>query len=78
MNDNTIRNIYAHAAIPIPIPIFLGVDIALPLRAKAANAIITIGVSTITKNGLSACQISGATASDLTKSRAKNDSDCPF
>ena len=37
-----------------------------------------IGVSTITKNGLRACQISGATNDWSTKSRAKNESDIPF
>ena len=37
-----------------------------------------IGVSTITKNGLTACQISGAILSVLTKSRAKSERDCPF
>ena len=42
------------------------------------NKIIMIGVSTMTNNGLSACQISGAIFSESTKSRAKTESDCPF
>ena len=77
-NDTVYIAIWSEDYINYSITYNLGVDIDLPLRANAANAIIIIGVSTITKNGLRACQISGATASDFTKSRAKNDSDCPF
>ena len=58
--------------------ILRGVEIALPFLAKRANSHITIGVSTITKNGFSACHISGATESVCTKSRANTLSDCPF
>jgi DNA helicase-2/ATP-dependent DNA helicase PcrA len=45
--------------------------------SMAKNHMIT-GVSTMTKNGFTACHISGAIESVCTKSRAKNDSDCPF
>ena len=50
----------------IPMTIFLGVDISLPLFASPPKMSIIIGVSTITKNGLTACQISGATLVVLT------------
>ena len=36
------------------------------------------GVSTITKKGFTACQISGAILLVFTKSRANMESDCPF
>ena len=66
------------AAIPIPYAIFLGVEICLPLFPSHPKNHIMKGVRTITKNGLTACQISGAILLVLTKSRAKNDRDCPF
>jgi hypothetical protein len=62
----------------IPIAILRGVEIALPFFARDAKIAIMIGVRVITKNGLIACQISGATADESTKSRAKNESDIPF
>ena len=39
---------------------------ALPLLAKAAKMAMMIGVSTITKKGFTACQISGAMLSVMT------------
>ena len=65
-------------AMPIPMAIFIGVDISRPRRLNAPKIAMMIGVSTITKNGLTACQISGAIAEVFTKSRAKSDSDWPF
>ena len=65
-------------AIPMPMPILRGVEISLPFLARLPKMSMMSGVSTITKNGLTACQISGAMASVFTKSRAKSDSDVPF
>ena len=58
--------------------ILRGVEMGLPLRAKAPKITMMIGVSTITKNGFKACQISGAIFSVWTKSRANTDRDWPF
>ena len=55
-----MRNKNANPAIPIPMAIFIGVEISRPRRLKAPKIAMMIGVSTITKNGLTACQISGA------------------
>ena len=73
-----VRKRYAQPAIPIPMAILRGVEMTLPLLARAPKMAIMIGVSTITKNGLTACQISGAIEEVLMKSRANTDSDCPF
>ena len=78
MSENTARKMNARDAMNIPMAIFLGVEISLPRRARAAKRAMITGVRTITKNGLIACQISGATADESTKSRAKNESDIPF
>ena len=65
-------------AIAIPIAILRGVEMVLPLLAKLPKMTMMIGVSTITKNGFKACQISGAILSVWTKSRANTDKDWPF
>ncbi len=62
----------------MPMAIFLGVEISMPRLLSDENRSITRGVSTITKNGLTACHISGAMVSVFTKSRAKSDSEVPF
>ncbi|CCY37391.1 unknown [Alistipes sp. CAG:831] len=64
------------AAMNIPMAIFRGVEMSLPLFfLRAENTHITMGVRVITKNGLTACQISGAMDSVVTKSRANTDRD---
>ena len=65
-------------AIPIPIAILRGVEISLPRRESAEKISMIIGVRTITKNGLTACQISGAILEVSTKSRANRDIEVPF
>ena len=62
----------------IPRAILRGVEISFPRAAIEPNIHMMTGVSTITKNGLMHCQISGATESVATKSRANTESDCPF
>ena len=53
-------------------------EICFPLRAKDPKTSMMIGVRAITKNGFTACQISGAIVDVSTKSRAKRDNDVPF
>ena len=78
MYENTARKMYANAARPIPIAILRGVETTLPFLAKAAKIPMTIGVNTITKNGLIACKNSGATLSVFMKSLANNENEAPF
>lgn len=63
-------------AIPIPMAIFFGVENLRPHCVP--NSHIIGNVSTMTKNGLIDCQISGAIDEVITKSRAKSDIDVPF
>ena len=63
---------------PIPIAILRGVEISFPLAEREEKMNMIIGVSAITKNGLTACQISGATVEVSTKSRAKSYIEVPF
>ena len=62
-------------AIPIPYAILRGVLIARPRAVSELKIHIIIGVREMTKNGFTACHISGAMVSVRTKSRAKNDND---
>ena len=78
MYEKIAKNKNAKPAMNIPIAILRGVETSLPFLAKNAKMPMMIGVRAITKNGLTACQISGATADESTKSRAKNDNDIPF
>ena len=68
--EKIIRKRYALPAIAIPKAILRGVDMVTLLLKR-----IISGVRTMTKKGFNACQISGAMASVLTKSRANTDSD---
>ena len=76
--EKIIRNRYAQPAIPIPIAILRGVETGLPLRAKAAKRIMIIGVRMMTNRGFMESQISAGNMEVLTKSLAKNFSDCVF
>ena len=71
VQEKIARKRNASPAIPIPNAIFFGVEISRPRRVKYPKKSMMSGVSTITKNGLIACHISGAILSVCTKSRAK-------
>ena len=78
MYEKIAKNKNAKPAMNIPIAILRGVETSLPFLANTAKIPMMIGVRTITKNGLTACQISGAIVDVSTKSRANNESDVPF
>ena len=58
VKENTIKNTYANAAIPIPMAIFIGVEGSLPFFFIEPNIHIINGVRNTTKNGLTLWNIS--------------------
>ncbi len=62
----------------MPMAILRGVEISMPFFESVLKSSMISGVSTITKNGFTACQISGAMVSVTQKSRAKRLSEVPF